>query len=74
MQDSIDPLDALDLRLLDLLQRDASLTNHELARRAHVSPATCLRRVKRLVQSAHRRSKLLAGAVQGYSSKTSLNQ
>jgi DNA-binding Lrp family transcriptional regulator len=44
-------LDATDLRLLDLLQSDASLTNQELALRAHVSPATCLRRVKRLVDN-----------------------
>jgi Lrp/AsnC family transcriptional regulator, leucine-responsive regulatory protein len=41
-------LDALDWRLLDLLQADASLTNHALAEAAHVSPATALRRVKRL--------------------------
>ena len=41
-------LDATDLLLLDLLQQDASLSNLELSRRAHVSPPTCLRRVKRL--------------------------
>ncbi|WP_374567495.1 Lrp/AsnC family transcriptional regulator [Ideonella sp.] len=41
-------LDAIDWRLLDLLQADASLTNHALAQAAHVSPATALRRVKRL--------------------------
>ena len=43
------PLDAVDLRLLAALQEDASLTNDALARAVHVSPATCLRRVKRLV-------------------------
>jgi DNA-binding Lrp family transcriptional regulator len=48
---TVTDLDATDLRLLDLLQSDASLTNQELALRAHVSPATCLRRVKRLVDS-----------------------
>jgi len=42
-------LDALDLRLLDLLQADASLANQALAEAAHVSPATALRRVRRLV-------------------------
>lgn len=42
--------DAMDLRLLDLLQQDAGLSNQALAARAHVSPATCLRRVKRLEQ------------------------
>lgn len=41
-------LDATDLRILDLLQRDASLTNKALAELAHVSPATCLRRVRQL--------------------------
>jgi len=53
MNDSVTPieLDATDLRLLDLLQQDASLSNQDLAQRAHVSPATCLRRVKRLTDS-----------------------
>ena len=41
-------LDATDLRILDLLQTDASLTNQALAEAVHTSPATCLRRVKRL--------------------------
>ncbi len=42
-------LDPTDLRLLDLLQADASLSNQELAERAHTSPATALRRVRRMV-------------------------
>ena len=41
-------LDAIDLALLDVLQTDASLSNQDLAHRVHVSPPTCLRRVKRL--------------------------
>src|SRR6478752_4726188 len=41
-------LDSIDMALLDQLQTDASLNNQELARRVHVSPPTCLRRVKRL--------------------------
>ena len=41
-------IDDIDLRLLDALQQDASLSNLELADRAHTSPPTCLRRVKRL--------------------------
>jgi DNA-binding Lrp family transcriptional regulator len=45
------PLDATDLRILDQLQRDASWSNQDLAARVHVSPATCLRRVKRLVDT-----------------------
>jgi Lrp/AsnC family transcriptional regulator, leucine-responsive regulatory protein len=43
------PLDPVDLRLLALLQDDASRSNQALAEAAHVSPATALRRVKRLV-------------------------
>lgn len=43
-------IDATDLLLLDELQRDASQSNQALAARAHVSPPTCLRRVKRLVE------------------------
>ena len=41
-------IDSIDARILEFLQSDASLTNQALAARAHVSPATCLRRVKRL--------------------------
>ena len=37
-----------DRRLLDLLQRDASLTNQELAARVNLSPSACLRRVRAL--------------------------
>ena len=44
-------LDAIDLQLLRLLQRDASLTNQSLAKLVHVSPPTCLRRIKRLRHS-----------------------
>jgi len=43
--------DAIDLRLLDALQTDAALSNQDLAARVAVSPATCLRRVKRLVDA-----------------------
>ena len=41
-------LDAADWRLLEQLQQDASLTNQALAERCHISPPTCLRRVRRL--------------------------
>jgi len=44
-------LDATDWKILDALQTDASLTNQALAERVHVSPATCLRRVKALVDA-----------------------
>lgn len=41
-------LDQIDLRILDELQRDGSLSNVELARRVHLSPSPCLARVKAL--------------------------
>ena len=41
-------LDIIDLQLLDALQQDASISNQALAERVHVSPPTCLRRIKRL--------------------------
>lgn len=43
-------LDAIDLQLLDHLQRDASVSNVTLAERVNVSAPTCLRRVKRLME------------------------
>jgi Lrp/AsnC family leucine-responsive transcriptional regulator len=42
-------LDALDLRILEQLQLDASLTNQALAEIVHASPPTCMRRVRRLI-------------------------
>ena len=48
---SIAKLDATDLRLLAQLQEDASLTNEALARLVHTSPATCLRRIRRLTDA-----------------------
>jgi DNA-binding Lrp family transcriptional regulator len=41
-------LDATDLHLLEQLQNDSSRSNLDLAALVHVSPPTCLRRVKRL--------------------------
>ena len=41
-------LDETDFRLLDAMQTDASRSNQALAALVHVSPPTCLRRVKRL--------------------------
>lgn len=53
MDDStdVDALDAIDVRLLALLQDDASRSNQALAAAAFVSPATALRRVRRLVDA-----------------------
>ena len=57
-------LDATDLRILEQLQRDASLTNQALAAAVHTSAATCLRRVKRLEDAGviERRIALLSPA------------
>ncbi len=44
-------MDAIDLRLLAELQRDAARSNQDLAEAAHVSPATSLRRVRRLTEA-----------------------
>ncbi|NNU44232.1 Lrp/AsnC family transcriptional regulator [Ramlibacter montanisoli] len=41
-------LDSTDLALLTQMQDDSALSNQDLAARVHISPATCLRRVKRL--------------------------
>ncbi len=46
-------LDDTDLRILDALQHDASLSNQELAARVHLSPAPCLRRVRRLREDGY---------------------
>lgn len=48
MNSLLPELDAIDLQLLERLQTDASLSNQALAELVHVSPPTCLRRVKRL--------------------------
>jgi DNA-binding Lrp family transcriptional regulator len=46
-------LDSLDLLLLESLQADASVSNQDLAAACGVSPATCLRRVKWLVDEGY---------------------
>lgn len=55
--------DAIDLKILDLLQRDARLSNQELADAVALSPSACHRRVKALEKNG-----LIAGyrAVLGY--------
>ena len=48
IKNSDNALDGIDLQLLDLLQRDAAQSNLRLAEQLHISPPTCLRRVRRL--------------------------
>ncbi|MEO8927142.1 MAG: Lrp/AsnC family transcriptional regulator [Caulobacteraceae bacterium] len=42
------PLDAIDLRILGVLQEDASLSMGEVGQRVHLSQNACWRRIKRL--------------------------
>jgi Lrp/AsnC family leucine-responsive transcriptional regulator len=60
-------LDETDLRLLERLQTDAAEANQELAAAVQVSPATALRRVRRLVEAGliERRIALLSSAALG---------
>ena len=48
---NLNDLDAINLNILAVLQEDAGLSNVALAERVHVSPPTCLRRVKRLLEA-----------------------
>ncbi|MCD9459950.1 Lrp/AsnC family transcriptional regulator [Marinibactrum halimedae] len=50
-------MDRCDKAIIDSLQRDGKLTNQELATRVNLSPAPCLRRVKRLEKE---------GVIKGY--------
>jgi len=50
-------MDAIDRRILQILQQDARISNQELADRVGLSPSPCLRRVRRLEQ---------AGILSGY--------
>ena len=46
-------LDRIDRRILARLQRDGRITNAELARLVHVSPATCHRRTQALIENGY---------------------
>lgn len=49
--DTVIDLDPTDLKVLELLQADASRSNLDLAQAAAISPATALRRVRRLLEA-----------------------
>ena len=49
------PLDQIDFALLALLQKDARLSNKELAAHVGLAPSSCLERVRRLRQGKHLR-------------------
>ena len=63
----MEPIDDTDLRLLDLLQSDAARSNQDLAAAANVSPATALRRVRKLVDGGviERQIAIVSPAVAG---------
>jgi len=46
-------LDAIDLKMLRLLQKNGRLSNAQLAQMVDVSPATCHRRTQRLFADGH---------------------
>ena len=50
-------LDAIDRKILNLLQSDGRMTNADLAERIHLSPSACLRRVRHLEDE---------GVIEGY--------
>lgn len=49
----MEKLDRYDLKILEILQKDASLPNHELANQIGLSPSPCSRRIKQLVESGY---------------------
>lgn len=53
----LERLDAIDRRILSLLQRDARLSNVQLAEAVNLSPSPCLRRVRQLEKT---------GLIRGY--------
>lgn len=44
-------LDRIDLKILDILQREGGLSNQEVAERVALSPSPCLRRIRRLEEA-----------------------
>jgi len=44
-------LDRVDLRILDILQKEGRLANQDIAERVSLSPSPCLRRIKRLEEN-----------------------
>ena len=47
------PIDRLDLRLLDILQRQGALSVAEVAAKTKLSTTTCWRRIQQLEQNGH---------------------
>jgi len=58
-------LDKTDLRILRVLQHEARITNQDLADKIHLSPSSCLMRVRKLEQ---------AGVLESYHASINLKQ
>jgi Lrp/AsnC family leucine-responsive transcriptional regulator len=48
IEEPIMPLDAVDRRMLEILQREGRISNAALAEKLHLSPSPCLRRLRAL--------------------------
>jgi Lrp/AsnC family leucine-responsive transcriptional regulator len=48
-----EPLDRIDRRIMTFLQNNGRLSNADLAKKVHVSPATCHRRTQRLFDEGY---------------------
>jgi Lrp/AsnC family transcriptional regulator, leucine-responsive regulatory protein len=48
VKEKIMPLDLVDRRMLEILQREGRISNAALAERLHLSPSPCLRRLRAL--------------------------
>ena len=59
------PLDKTDVRILQVLQANARITNQNLANEIHLSPSSCLMRVRKLEQ---------LGVLQSYHAVINLKQ
>jgi Lrp/AsnC family transcriptional regulator, leucine-responsive regulatory protein len=47
------PMDIVDRRMLEILQREGRISNAALAERLHLSPSPCLRRLRALESEGH---------------------
>jgi Lrp/AsnC family leucine-responsive transcriptional regulator len=53
MKKGQESLDRIDLKILDILQRECRISNVELANQIHLSPTPCLERVRRLEKNGY---------------------
>lgn len=53
MKKSVNELDRIDMKILDILQRECRISNIELAGRINLSPTPCLERVRRLEKNGY---------------------